>query len=243
VLAITGICRKFLLACLLACFADLLLQMEELQQEQQDQFGDIEPEPAAAAADAADSSEAGSSQQPQQAAEAAAEGGEDEEEDSECLDGYDGGRMSSIERQLLASSLELVAAATGTLKAFGRTLLQVGCRSDRVVHCVALCVLVTHQTLWQRLCRWLETFCGGEYGRQLQLYEPMFLACSAGDGQHPALLAGSKVSFPPCKHTAGAFCLRLHLAGTDALDAACSPFHTQCQPTPRKYTFILHVYS
>jgi hypothetical protein len=106
--------------------------MEELQQEQQDQFGDIEPE---AAADAADSSDAGRNQQPQQAA----EGSEvEEEEDSECLDGYDGGRMSSIERQLLASSLVLVAAATGTLKAFGRALLQVGCRSDRVVHCVAL---------------------------------------------------------------------------------------------------------
>jgi hypothetical protein len=47
------------------------------------------------------------------------------------LDGYDGGRMSSIERQLLASSLALVAAATGTLKAFGRALLQVRCICSR----------------------------------------------------------------------------------------------------------------
>lgn len=82
--------------------------MEELQQEQQEQFGDAEP----AAAD-------GSEQQA-----AAAEGADND--DSECLDGYDGGCMSSIERQLLASSLELVAAATATLKAFGRALLQVG---------------------------------------------------------------------------------------------------------------------
>uniref|UniRef100_A0A383W7V5 Cytochrome c domain-containing protein n=1 Tax=Tetradesmus obliquus TaxID=3088 RepID=A0A383W7V5_TETOB len=100
------------LAGVMAVLKDTAREMEELQQEQQVQFGDAEP----AAAAAADGSE-------QQAA-AAAEGADDD--DSECLDGYDGGRMSSIERQLLDSSLELVAAATATLKAFGRALLQGG---------------------------------------------------------------------------------------------------------------------
>ncbi|WIA20080.1 hypothetical protein OEZ85_005940 [Tetradesmus obliquus] len=96
------------LAGVMAVLKDTAREMEELQQEQQEQFGDAEP----AAAD-------GSEQQA-----AAAEGADDD--DSECLDGYDGGRMSSIERQLLVSSLELVAAATATLKAFGRALLQGG---------------------------------------------------------------------------------------------------------------------
>jgi hypothetical protein len=108
--------------------------MGELQQEQQEQFDDAEPAAAAAAdgsssdqAAAAGSEPAGASSSPQQQQAAAAEEGEEEEDDSECLDGYDGGRMSSIERQLLVSSLALVAAATGTLKAFGMALLQVCC--------------------------------------------------------------------------------------------------------------------
>jgi hypothetical protein len=77
--------------------------------------------------------------------------------------------MSSIERQLLASSLALVAAATGTLKAFGRALLQVG--PAAVVSCalrVGAGSLIYCGSA--RLCHWLCIFRGGEYGRHLPLH-------------------------------------------------------------------------
>lgn len=123
------------------------LQLEELQQEQQERYGNAvqadgngvtaanstEQQPQQAVA-AAPSTSAGSSPEASGAAAAANRDGleqreqrEQAQEEPSSDDGdldYEGGEMCSIERQLLSSCLVLLAASTGTLKAFGKALLQ-----------------------------------------------------------------------------------------------------------------------
>ncbi|KAF8063091.1 hypothetical protein HT031_003930 [Scenedesmus sp. PABB004] len=105
-------------------------QMTELQQEQQDRYGHAAPAAGAAAggegADGDDGAAGAAAAAPGPAGAAAppaprSPGSDSGEADS--LD-YEGGEMSGAERELLAACLALLAAATATLRAFGRALLR-----------------------------------------------------------------------------------------------------------------------
>ena len=117
--------------------------MEELQEEQQEEYGEPDkpeaaaeaaaagsdtPAAAAAAAAAAPSSTSGQQDEQQPAASSSSKSTQQQQQQQQEADGpdldFEAGEMSYWERRLLTASVQLLQASTAVVKAFGRALLQ-----------------------------------------------------------------------------------------------------------------------
>lgn len=85
-------------------------QLEELEEEQQERFGDASSQPGATDEQPANGKASSSSS-------------DDDDDDGADLD-YEAEQMSSSERAVLGAARPLLAAAAATLSAYGKALLQ-----------------------------------------------------------------------------------------------------------------------